>query len=59
MRIIEHIQNKDYLDFEPITIQEEQYFNKTNRGGISYGYPGIYDCTNFFIRRSSHLLNLS
>ncbi len=39
--------NKDYLDFEPITIKEEQYFNKTYRGGQSYGYPGIYDCTTY------------
>ena len=35
------------MDFEPITIQEEQYFNKTYRGGINYGYPGIYDCTTY------------
>jgi len=39
--------NKDHLDFEPITIQEETYFNKTYRGGQSYGYPGIYDCTTY------------
>ena len=39
--------NKKYLDFEPITIQEETYFNKTYRGGQSYGYPGIYDCTTY------------
>lgn len=39
--------NKKYVDFEPITIQEETYFNKTYRGGQSYGYPGIYDCTTY------------
>ena len=39
--------NKSYLDFETITGQEEQYFNKTYRGGQSYGYPGIYDCTTY------------
>jgi hypothetical protein len=39
--------NKSYLDFEAITVQEETYFNKTYRGGQSYGYPGIYDCTTY------------
>ena len=38
---------KQYLNFEPITLLEESYFNKTYKGGISYGYPGVFDCTTY------------
>ena len=38
---------KEHLQFEPITIIEESYFNKTYKGGISTGYPGIYQCTTY------------
>ena len=38
---------KQYLNFEPITLLEESYFNKTYKGGISYGYPGVFDCITY------------
>ena len=38
---------KEHLNFEPITVLEESYFNKTYKGGINYGYPGVHDCTTY------------
>ena len=38
---------KEHLNFEPITMIEESYFTKTYRGGQSYGYPGVFDCTTY------------
>jgi hypothetical protein len=38
---------KEHLNFEPITVQEEDYFNKTYRGGQTYGLPGVFDCTTY------------
>ena len=38
---------KQYLNFEPIILLEESYFNKTYKGGISTGYPGTYQCTTY------------
>ena len=38
---------KEYFNFESITSLEESYFNKTYKGGINYGYPGVFDCTTY------------
>lgn len=38
---------KEHLEFEPITVQEEDYFRKTYRGGQTYGLPGEYDCITY------------
>lgn len=38
---------KEHLNFEPITVQEEDFFKKTYRGGQTYGLPGVYDCTTY------------
>ena len=38
---------KEHLNFEPITVLEESYFNKTYKGGLSFGYPGVHQCTTY------------
>lgn len=45
---VKRLLKKEHLNFEPITIVEESYYNKTYRGGINYGYPGVYDCATTY-----------
>lgn len=47
LTFIKRFINKMYKDFENITLLEESYFLKCNRGGLVYCVKGIHNCYSF------------